>query len=87
MAEAEQASLLGELATTRGPAGASSMTDKGVDAGSSIEHNKVKEIRTWIKGIRDAGYGFLSFRVLNVYSSRRISFSCKAILEIDCRKL
>ncbi|XP_024381271.1 protein HASTY 1 isoform X2 [Physcomitrium patens] len=66
MAEAEQASLLGELATTRGPAGASSMTDKGVDAGSSIEHNKVKEIRTWIKGIRDAGYNILGLAAIRL---------------------
>lgn len=34
------------------------MIDKGVDVGSSIEYNKVKEIRMWIKGICDVGYGF-----------------------------
>lgn len=51
MSDSEQASLLGELATTRGSAGASSMKDSKADS----ENNKVKEIRTWLKGVRDAG--------------------------------
>lgn len=52
MTESEQAALLGELAPSRG----SAVT--GADSGSNIEHNKVKEIRTWLKGVRDAGYDF-----------------------------
>ena len=51
MADAEQASLLGDLATNRGSAGASAMTETKSDS----ENNKVKEIRTWLKGVRDAG--------------------------------
>ena len=51
MADAEQASLLGELATTRGSAGVSAMTETKSDS----ENLKIKEIRTWLKGVRDAG--------------------------------
>lgn len=56
MGEAEQAALLGELATVRGASGASGMGDSRSDFGSSVEENGVKEIRTWLKGVRDSGY-------------------------------
>lgn len=56
MGEAEQAALLGELATVRGASGASAIGDSRSDFGSSVEENGVKEIRTWLKGVRDSGY-------------------------------
>jgi exportin-5 len=56
MGEAEQAALLGELATARGASGASAMGDSRSDFGSTVEENGVKEIRTWLKGVRDSGY-------------------------------
>ena len=55
MGETEQASLLGELATARGASGTFSMTDGKIDSGTSIYDRSVKEIRTWLKGVRDAG--------------------------------
>lgn len=60
MTESEQAALLGELAPSRG----SAVT--GADSGSNIEHNKVKEIRTWLKGVRDAGYNILGLAAIRV---------------------
>ncbi|KAG0582809.1 hypothetical protein KC19_3G087700 [Ceratodon purpureus] len=62
MADAEQASLLGDLATNRGSAGASAMTETKSDS----ENNKVKEIRTWLKGVRDAGYNILGLSATRI---------------------
>lgn len=50
MGDAEQASLLGDLAG-KGATAASSVPDPRADS----ESTKVKEIRTWLKGVRDAG--------------------------------
>lgn len=57
MGDAEQASLLGDLAGRGAPAApaAASVPDPRAD----FENTKVKEIRTWLKGVRDAGYNIL----------------------------
>lgn len=55
MGETEQASLLGELATVRGASGTFSITDGKIDSGINIDDKSVKKIRTWLKGVRDAG--------------------------------
>jgi len=68
MGDTEQASLLGETAS-RATTGAFFGSDElRVDSSgvSNIEGNTVRELRTWLKGVRDSGYNVIGIAAVRL---------------------